>query len=105
MRILAALTNRFGSFSSYKEKLKLKQGLGFKGRCQKYLLWGGVGPQTLFFSPLSQNFLIEGVLGSKTFQTLLAILGPPSGHFGFCRRCGVVSGGRVVAPGATRLVF
>ena len=27
-----------------------------------------------------------------TFQTLSAILGPPSGHFGFCRRGGVAGG-------------
>ena len=24
-----------------------------------------------------------------TFQTLSAILGPPSGYFGFCWRCGI----------------
>ena len=55
---------------------------------------------SLFFSPPSRPFLIEGVLGSKNlfsesclkwpitlgwtpFQTPSAILGPPGGHFGF----------------------
>ena len=59
-----------------------------------------------FFPPLS-SFLIERVLGSKTylakidgstqkpFQTSLAILGPTGGHFGFCRRCGVAGVERV----------
>ena len=59
-------------------------------------------PLPPYFSlfPLSQHFLIEGVLRSKTywakvdgssqkirgapFQTPFAILGPPSGHFSFC---------------------
>ena len=57
-----------------------------------------------FFSP-SSPILIEGVLGSKNlfsesgskwpitpFQTPLAILGPPDGHFGFSRRYGVAGG-------------
>ena len=65
-----------------------------------------------FFSPPSRPFLIEGVLVSKNlfsesclkwpitlgwtpFQTPSAILGPPGGHFGFCRRCGVAGGERV----------
>ena len=68
------------------------------------------------FSPPSRPFLIEGVLVSKNlfsesclkwpitlgwtpFQTPSAILGPPGGHFGFCRRCGVAGGERVpLAP-------
>ena len=65
---------------------------------------------SIFSSP-SRPFLIEGVLGSKNlfsksgskwpitwgytpFLTLLAILGTPGGHFGFCRRCGVAGGER-----------
>ena len=61
-----------------------------------------------FFSP-SRTFLIQGVLGSQKlfcksclerlitsgetpFQTPLAILGPPGGHFGICRRWGITGG-------------
>ena len=55
----------------------------------------------LFFSfPVLSTFLMEGVLGSKTrgrhlSHTPSAILGPPSGHFGFYIRCSVADGERV----------
>ena len=78
-------------------------------RCRRCSVAGGEqappSPRGWYFSPLS-TFLIEGVLGSKNlfcksyleypktqgqtpFQTLSAILGPPGGHFGFCRLCDV----------------
>ena len=35
-------------------------------------------------------------LGKTSLQTMSTILGPHSGHFGFCRRCGVASGEQVL---------
>ena len=67
------------------------------------------------FGSLSSTFLIEGELRSKTLfckserlrpklQTPSTILlGPPSGHFRFCRRC-VIAGSEQVAS-ATLSVF
>ena len=70
-----------------------------------------LSPHFSNFSP-SRPFFLEGVLRSKNlfsesclecpktqgqtlFQIPSAILGPPGGHFGFCRRCGIAGGERV----------
>ena len=46
-----------------------------------------------FFST-SWPFRTPKNLGKIPFKTPLVILGPPGGHFGFCRRCGVAGGYR-----------
>ena len=51
-------------------------------------------------NPLKNTFLTPLVCAfkkflKKLFLGVLAIFGPPGGHFGFCRRCGVAGGERV----------
>ena len=52
----------------------------------------------IFFSLLLFSivyFSQSEILGFTPFQTPLAILGPPSGHFGFCRQCSIAGGKQV----------
>ena len=52
--------------------------------CTDIDIEGVLGSQNLFSQSCSER---PRTKGKPSFQTPLAILGPPVGHFGFCRQC------------------